>query len=281
MEGKDIQSKTFAKRFNGYDREEVEAYLKEVARHFDQMEATNQYAQQELYAANQQLDEFHAKEASLNRSIVVAQQAADRLKSEALSEADLIVKRAEEAAQALLAEAADQATTVKRETEQLKEVARGYVFQMQGFINQAKDTLEDERWEKLYGEQPVDPVATPALDSVLAGLDFPVANGKGEAIYDAQYATEDKARRQEQFFEQKEGYQVRLSKSPIAGDEETQAKQHYAFGNRPAVAAPTATEEETAVADATPAATTETPAKADDQAEQPAEQTSPDATDVE
>ncbi|MDO4670264.1 MAG: DivIVA domain-containing protein [Aerococcus sp.] len=245
MEGKDIQSKSFNKRFNGYDREEVDNYLKELARHFDQMEATNQYAQQELYAANQQLDEFRSKEASLNRSIVVAQQAADRLKSEALSEADLIVSRAKEAAAAILSDAADRATTVKRETEQLKDVARGYVFQMQGFINQAKDTLEDERWEKLYGEQPVDPVETPALDSVLQGLEFPVVDGEAAAIYDENYAKLDKDHRQEEFFEQKELYQVRLSKAPIVEAKETpkkvtemdgsdKPKKHYAFGNRPA-----------------------------------------------
>ncbi|MDO4680372.1 MAG: DivIVA domain-containing protein [Aerococcus sp.] len=245
MDGKKIQNKTFNKRFNGYDRQEVEDYLKEIARYVDQMEAANQYTQQELYAANQQLDEFHSKEASLNRSIVVAQQAADRLKTEALSEADLIVERAQEAAQAILNESAEKATTIRRETEQLKEVARSYVFQMQGFINQAKDTLEDERWEKLYSEQPVDPVETPILDSVLQGVDLPVVNGEAAGVYDEQYADEDKNRRQEEFFEQKEAYQVRLSKSPIndepvdtaneTADATPMKKKHYAFGNRPAL----------------------------------------------
>lgn len=216
MLAEDIKTKTFKSKLKGFDKEEVQAYLKEVAEQMNQMDASNQYVQQQLYEANQVIDEFREKEATLNRSIVVAQQAADRLKSEAIAEANDIVARAQATGQQILQTSAEQATRIKQETESLKDVSRTYIHQMKALIESAKTTLEDERWEKLFQDQPVDPVDTPALDSVLNGDALPISDGKAEAIYQQHFEVQDKAKKQEQMFEDNEQrYQVRLSRQPI------------------------------------------------------------------
>lgn len=216
MLAEDIKTKTFKSKLKGFDKEEVQAYLKEVAEQMNQMDASNQYVQQQLYEANQVIDEFREKEATLNRSIVVAQQAADRLKSEAIAEANDIVARAQATGQQILQTSAEQATRIKQETESLKDVSRTYIHQMKALIESAKTTLEDERWEKLFQDQPVDPVDTPALDSVLNGDALPISDGKAEAIYQQHFEAQDKAKKQEQMFEDNEQrYQVRLSRQPI------------------------------------------------------------------
>lgn len=240
MLSEEIKKKTFKSKIKGFDKDEVQSYLKEVAEQMNQMDASNQYVQQQLYEANQVIDEFREKEATLNRSIVVAQQAADRLKAEAIAEANEIIAQAQQRGQQILQTSADQATRIKQETESLKDVSRTYIHQMKALVDSAKTTLEDERWEKLFQDQPVDPVDTPALDSFLQGGTLPIKEGNTEAIYQKHFEAQDKAKKQEQMFEENEQrYQVRLSRNPIPEQPVT------AEDTQPSVDAASETTEET------------------------------------
>lgn len=205
MRAKDLKDKKFKQRVSGYDKKEVNAFLNEVMRTMDTLEANNQYMQQELYSVNNQLDTFRGKEATLNRSIVVAQQAADHLREQALTEAEEIINNATKEANRILEESAKKASSIELETEQLKGVSRQYLHQMLGFVNQIKDTLEDDRWEYLYGAQAVQSVDTPILDEVIKALDLPVFHQKGEEIFDANAEEATKKKQQEEFFSQGDG----------------------------------------------------------------------------
>lgn len=183
MRANEVKNKTFKQKLNGYAKQEVHDFQNEVMQTIENLEASNQHLQQELYNTNQKLEEFLGKEATLNRSIIVAQDAADRLRENALNEAELIVSQAETEAERILTAAASKATVVNTETDQLQQVARTFLHQVLGLLNFAKDALEDSRWDIIFSETPVGKIETPTLDEVLAKYQLPVRNNEGEAVF--------------------------------------------------------------------------------------------------
>ena len=200
MRASEIKNMKFKQKISGYGKAEVDDYLNKVRVSMEKLEEQNKSLQDQLNEANKELDAAHRKEATVNRSIFVAQEAADRLREEALNEASLIVERAEEEARRLLAEAAEKAAVINTETDNLQEAARTYLHQSFGMILQAKDMYEDPRWENLFFEKPVGEVPTPQLDEVVKDYDLPVRSNKGEAIFDAAADKAEKEQRKEEFF---------------------------------------------------------------------------------
>ena len=195
-----IKNMKFKQKISGYGKTEVDDYLNKVRVSMQKLEDQNKSLQDQLNEANKEVDAAHRKEATVNRSIFVAQEAADRLREEALNEASLIVERAEEEARRLLAEAAEKAAVINTETDNLQEAARTYLHQSFGMILQAKDMYEDPRWENLFFEKPVGDVPTPQLDEVVKDYDLPVRSNKGEAIFEAAAEKAEKEQRKEEFF---------------------------------------------------------------------------------
>lgn len=200
MRASEIKNMKFKQKISGYGKTEVDDYLNKVRVSMQKLEDQNKSLQDQLNAANKEVDAAHRKEATVNRSIFVAQEAADRLREEALNEASLIVERAEEEACRLLAEAAEKAAVINTETDNLQEAARTYLHQSFGMILQAKDMYEDPRWENLFFEKPVGDVPTPQLDEVVKDYDLPVRSNKGEAIFEAAAEKAEKEQRKEEFF---------------------------------------------------------------------------------
>lgn len=200
MRASEIKNMKFKQKISGYGKTEVDDYLNKVRVSMQKLEDQNRSLQDQLNEANKEVDAAHRKEATVNRSIFVAQEAADRLREEALNEASLIVERAEEEARRLLAEAAEKAAVINTETDNLQEAARTYLHQSFGMILQAKDMYEDPRWENLFFEKPVGDVPTPQLDEVVKDYDLPVRSNKGEAIFEAAAEKAEKEQRKEEFF---------------------------------------------------------------------------------
>lgn len=200
MRASEIKNMKFKQKISGYGKTEVDDYLNKVRVSMQKLEDQNKSLQDQLNEANKEVDAAHRKEATVNRSIFVAQEAADRLREEALNEASLIVERAEEEARRLLAEAAEKAAVINTETDNLQEAARTYLHQSFGMILQAKDMYEDPRWENLFFEKPVGDVPTPQLDEVVKDYDLPVRSNKGEVIFEAAAEKAEKEQRKEEFF---------------------------------------------------------------------------------
>lgn len=200
----DIRATKFKSRLSGYDKEEVERFVKEVAQTVDHLETSNQYMQQELYDKNAKLDEFVGKESALNRSIVVAQEAADQLKADALDEAAQIIERAEEEAKQILADAGERAVAVRTEMAQLSEVGENFHQQLLQSVDGLKAGLEEERWARLFSRAPKASVQTPELERVIDELDLPVRNDRAEEIFDLKNKKAEEKRKKEEFFAQAE-----------------------------------------------------------------------------
>ena len=98
----DIQQRDFKVRVRGYDRQEVQAFLRSVSQAVEQLVKENTQFKERAEQLESQVNDLRKKEATLNELLVTAQVMADGLKETARREADLTLKQAELKAEDLL-----------------------------------------------------------------------------------------------------------------------------------------------------------------------------------
>src|SRR5512146_1749130 len=91
----DIQQTVFKVSFRGYDKEEVNRFLEEIAETVELLNRDNAVQQEKIVFLEQQLAELKRTEATLSNTLVSAQSLAEDVKRSAQREAELVVKEAE------------------------------------------------------------------------------------------------------------------------------------------------------------------------------------------
>jgi cell division initiation protein len=101
----DIQQWDFKVRVRGYDREEVQAFLRTVSQAVEQLMRENIQLKERAEHLESQVNDLRKKEATLNDLLVSTQAMVDGLKETARKEAALTLKEAEIKAEDLLKQA--------------------------------------------------------------------------------------------------------------------------------------------------------------------------------
>ncbi len=91
----DIHNKEFSRSFRGYDEDQVNEFLDQVIKDYEALIRENKEMQNQLITIQERLDHFANIEETLSKTIIVAQEAADEVKTNAKKEAQLIIKEAE------------------------------------------------------------------------------------------------------------------------------------------------------------------------------------------
>ncbi|MEQ1626319.1 MAG: DivIVA domain-containing protein [Nitrospira sp.] len=91
----DIQQMVFRTKLRGYDREEVNRFLEELAQTVETLNRDNALLRERLAMTEQQVSELKRTETTLSNTLVAAQSLADDVKRSANRDAELIVKEAE------------------------------------------------------------------------------------------------------------------------------------------------------------------------------------------
>ena len=76
----EIHNKEFPTRMRGYDQDEVNEFLDQIIRDYELLIRDNKELKDNLEIVNKKLANYEEMQESLNKSILVAQDAADRLK---------------------------------------------------------------------------------------------------------------------------------------------------------------------------------------------------------
>lgn len=185
----EIHNKEFSTRMRGYDQDEVNEFLDQVIRDYELIIRQNKEIEDELEITNEKLSTYQEMQESLNRSILVAQDAADRLKEntelevEAIkSEAERYVEKvkqeadnyaaekekkadeyayqvqaeADNHADELLKEAVIKARKIEDETEALRKQSRVFRQRLQLLIESQLDLLTKEDWDNLLIGKPME-----------------------------------------------------------------------------------------------------------------------------
>ncbi len=116
----DIQQMVFRIKIRGYDREEVNRFLEEVAQTVESLNRDNVALHERVVFMEQQVAELKRTETTLSNTLVSAQSLADDVKRNAQRDAELIVKEAELKAGELFRQARFELADTQRELSMLQ-----------------------------------------------------------------------------------------------------------------------------------------------------------------
>ena len=94
ISSEDVRHVTFDKAFQGYRREDVDDYLKQVAQAMDDLAAQNDDLQKKLVMLAQRIEKYRTMENSLSTSMINAQRMGDSIIRESKQKAAEIIRSA-------------------------------------------------------------------------------------------------------------------------------------------------------------------------------------------
>ncbi len=160
----DIHNKEFRKRFRGYDEREVDEFLDEVVRDYDNLGKENAQLREEVEALRSKLEQYRRLEETLQNTLVVAQETAENLKENARKEAELIVRQAEQEAERLIRAAEERVREIERRHAELERQFRQFRARLRGLLIGELELLDAE-----WGETGADREQAPRAGAAEAG----------------------------------------------------------------------------------------------------------------
>jgi cell division initiation protein len=119
----DIQHKTFKKKLQGYDPNDVDQFLDEVIEALEDEGSHRAALEAEISDLKERISHFKAMEESLQSTLLLAQRTADEVKASAHKEADLIRAEARMAMEKEISTYGDRANEARREHQRAVETA--------------------------------------------------------------------------------------------------------------------------------------------------------------
>lgn len=151
----DILNKEFSNKFRGYDPEQVNDFLDIIRVQLEKTLEENKQLAKDLTDANDKINYFNQLQESLNSSIIIAQEAADRLKQNARKEAELILYEAERDADRILRDASDQSSHIFSEVENLREKVSVYRENVRQEMQASLNLLSLNDYDELFAGTPL------------------------------------------------------------------------------------------------------------------------------
>ena len=167
----DIQNKTFPTKMRGYNQDEVDDFLDLVVRDYEELTQRNRELEKAVKHSEEKLEYFNELKDALNQSIIVAQDTADKVKTSASKESEVIVtsaqnkadelvanaeKRAhqlttdaEEKARKILTEATEKARQLATETEDLKKKTRVFHQRISLMLESQLEQVKSPEWDEI------------------------------------------------------------------------------------------------------------------------------------
>ncbi|RRQ86928.1 DivIVA domain-containing protein [Enterococcus faecium] len=167
----DIQNKTFPTKMRGYNQDEVDDFLDLVVRDYEELTQRNRELEKAVKHSEEKLEYFNELKDALNQSIIVAQDTADKVKTSASKEYEVIVtsaqnkadelvanaeKRAhqlttdaEEKARKILTDATEKARQLATETEDLKKKTRVFHQRISLMLESQLEQVKSPEWDEI------------------------------------------------------------------------------------------------------------------------------------
>ncbi|MBB6455047.1 cell division initiation protein [Salirhabdus euzebyi] len=153
----DIHNKEFTRTFRGYDEDEVNEFLDQVIKDYEKVIREKKESEEQVAELKEKIGHFNNIEATLNKSILVAQETAEEVKGNANKEAKLILKEAEKNADRIINEALSRSRRIAIEVEELKKQAKVFRTRMKMIVQAQLDMIESDDWEDLFDQEIEEP----------------------------------------------------------------------------------------------------------------------------
>ncbi|MDM8332081.1 DivIVA domain-containing protein [Limosilactobacillus pontis] len=162
-----INNQDFSTKMRGYNQDEVKAFIQEVSQTVQELTEKNNALQETVKADEEKLKYFTELKDSLNKSILVAQEAADKVKTNAKREADIMIREAQKQATDIVSEANEKSNQVietsaedtrklTTETNDLKKQTRIFRQRLQVMLESQLEVVKSDEWDKLLATDSTD-----------------------------------------------------------------------------------------------------------------------------
>ncbi|MCR8845731.1 DivIVA domain-containing protein [Paenibacillus sp. SC116] len=145
----DIHNKEFPRKLRGYDEDAVNEFLDQIIKDYEALIKENKEIHNHAQNLQDKLNHFSNLEETLSKTIIVAQEAADDVKSNAKKESQLIVKEAEKNADRIVNDALAKSRKIALEVEELKKQASIYRARFRTLVEAQLELLSQDGWEAL------------------------------------------------------------------------------------------------------------------------------------
>ena len=139
----DINNKEFKRGIRGYNPDEVDEFLDEVVENYEELYKENSRLKETVTRLKDKDDHYERLEATIQNTLLLAQNAAEQAKESSQKEADLIVNNANETAQKILDKAHSDVIGINDEYERVKEEFIKFRAKFRGFMNTQLQTFDE------------------------------------------------------------------------------------------------------------------------------------------
>lgn len=139
----DINNKEFKRGIRGYNPDEVDEFLDEVVENYEELYKENSRLKESVTRLKDKVEHYERLEATIQNTLLLAQNAAEQAKESSQKEADLIVNNANETAQKILDKAHNDVIGINDEYERVKEEFIKFRAKFRGFMNTQLQTFDE------------------------------------------------------------------------------------------------------------------------------------------
>ncbi|MHB1001257.1 MAG: DivIVA domain-containing protein [Armatimonadota bacterium] len=132
----DLLNKSFNQRVRGYDKSEVDEFMRQVTEAYEASLTRNARLSERVEIMEAEIQRYKDIENSLNSTLVLAQKTSDDMRANAKTEADLIVREAKSSA----AQSIEQS---RSEIEELRKIRIRFETEMRAMLRAYLEMCED------------------------------------------------------------------------------------------------------------------------------------------
>ncbi|CEG22406.1 Septum site-determining protein DivIVA [Planococcus massiliensis] len=145
----DIHNKEFSRGFRGYQEDEVNEFLDQIIKDYELLLKEKKELEERLKQTDERVGHFTTIESTLQKSIVVAQEAAEEVRRNSQKEAKLIVREAEKNADRIVNESLTKARRIAMEIDELKKQSKVFRNRFRMLVEAQLDLIDTDDWETL------------------------------------------------------------------------------------------------------------------------------------
>ena len=135
--------KQFNTTLNGYDKTEVNAFVNEVTREYENVLDKLKSREIELKALKDRLEYYKNLESTLNTAVLVAEDSSNQIKKIAKEEAKIIIDQAKKNASRIINDALIKAEKTEIEADQLRRSLKIYKSRIKATIEEQLTMVDD------------------------------------------------------------------------------------------------------------------------------------------
>ena len=145
----DIHNKEFTRTFRGYAEDEVNEFLEQIIKEMEILLREKKELENKIKTMTEQMKHYSTLEDTLQKSIVVAQEAAEEVRRNAQQESKLIIKEAQKNADRIVNEALAKARKITIEIDALKKQSKVFRNRFKMLVEAQLDLLNTDDWDHL------------------------------------------------------------------------------------------------------------------------------------